>query len=263
VVTATQTSGPAVPATGRPWRWYASFVVGVALLAVLTTPLRVSGWVPWGQSGAAARPSDPTVPPATSTQEVPGHFQEDVLQAAWSGPAAWPMSPASGTVTVDAWVGRLDDADPIGDYYVVHVVTSWTHVDGMARLPAPVQVKVASDTAAISNVHGATRTFVSAAGCDAVLTLPATVGARDHVATASACRGYGVRLLGEDETSAAWRADQPAGLHQVELVYAQKVPDGARPVWTVELTTPTGHTASDPWHADPIVTSTVSATVQP
>lgn len=264
MTTTEQTSRPAAPdARRRPLWGFVAGVAAMALIAALTTPLWVSGWTPWGQAGPAAVPIDPTVPVATAAQEVPGRFHDGVLEAPWSGSAAWPLSPASGTVTVDAWVGRVDDADPDGDYYAVHLVTSWTHVDGTTRLPAPVQVRLVSDTAAVSNVHGATRSFVSAAGCDAVLALPATVGADGHQGTASACRGYGMRLLTEDETSAAWLADQPAGLHQVELVYAQKVPEGALPVWTVELTTPAGRTASDPWHADPVVTSAVSATVRP
>ncbi len=155
------------------------------------------------------------------------------------------------------------DADPDGDHYVVHLVTSWTHVDGMARLPAPVQLSIVSDTAATSDVHGATGSFVSTAGCDALLALPPTIGASGRQGNASACRGYGMALLGEDETSATWRAGQPAGLRQVEVVYAQEVDEGTVPVWTVQLTTPTGRTADDPWRADPVVTSTVSATVRP
>lgn len=261
-MTATQTAPPARPGAA-PWRGYVVAVVAVALVAVLSTPLRVSGWTPWGQSGAAASQADPTAPVATGATEVPGQFREHVLEATWSGSAAWPLSPASGTVTVDAWVGRTDDADPTGDYYSLHVVTSWTHTAGMARLPAPVQLRVVSDTAAVSNVHGATKGFVSSAGCQEMVTLPPTIGADGHDGTATACRGYGMRLLAEDESSAAWLAEQPAGLRQVEVVYAQKVPDGARPVWTVELTAPTGHTASDPWHADPVVTASVSATVRP
>lgn len=249
---------------GARWRWwYVTAFVAVALVALVTTPLRVSGWTPWGLPGAAASPSDPTVPPDTGAVETPGRFQEHILEAAWSGSAAWPLTPASGTVTIDAWVGRVDDADPTGDYYSVHVVTSWRHDGGLTRLPAPVQIRVVSDTAAVSNVHGATEGFVSSAGCQETVSLPATIGAHGHDGTASACRGFGMKLLGEDESSAAWLAEEPAGLRQVEVVYAAKVPDGARPVWTVELTTPSGHTASDPWHADHAITVASSATVWP
>lgn len=238
-------------------------LAAVAVVVALTIPLWVSGWTPWGQTGPAALLADPAAPIATGVTETPGRFQDDVLQAAWRGSAAWPLAPASGTVTVDAWVGRVEDADPGGDYYVVHVVTSWTHVDGMARLPAPVQLSVVSDTASTSHVHGATRSFVSSAGCDAVLALPATAGASGHLGTASVCRGYGMALLDEDETSATWQVDQPAGLRQVEVVYAQKVPEGALPVWTVRLATPTGRTADVPWHTGAAGTSSISATVRP
>jgi hypothetical protein len=263
-MTTAQTPPAAQPGyAGRWWRWYVSAAVVVAVLALLTTPLRVSGWTPWGQSGAAAPPDDPTAVVTTPVQETPGQFQEDVLEATWSGSAAWPLSPSSGTVTVDAWVGTVDDADPSSDYYAVHLVTSWAHLGGMPRLPAPVRLSIVSDVAATSQVHGATRSFVSTAGCGAMLALPSTAGAPEPLGAATACRGYGLRLLGEDATSATWLAEQPDGLRQVEVVYAQKVPAGTRPVWTVELVTPSGRTSGDPWHADPVLTTSISATVEP
>ncbi len=101
----------AVPGTRGPWWQYVVAAVCVALIAALTTPLWVSGWRPWGQSGPAAVPADPAGPFATDAQETPGRFHDDVLRATWSGSAAWPLAPVSGTVTVDAWVGRA--ATPI------------------------------------------------------------------------------------------------------------------------------------------------------
>ncbi|MDO8121878.1 hypothetical protein Q6346_11200 [Isoptericola sp. b490] len=230
-------------------------------MTAAAVPLLASHWWPFGPSGHEVVVRAAT--PGLTGDETPDRMHDDLLRGSWSGAAAWPLSPAHGDVTVDAWVGRLSDDDPMADYYVVHLATAWVHQGGLARLPAPVTLTVVSDVDALDGVHGATRSFVSGASCDDLVTLPATTAAHGREAVASVCHGYGVRLLGQDARSASWQVVRPAGLRQVELVFLQEVPHGARPTWAVTIATPAGLTARRPWDAGSVTWSTVTATLAP
>lgn len=250
---------PAAPARRRPGRRALGTALLTAAAVVLAlTPFRASGWDPTASAGP--RIGSDAAPAGVGPSVVPGPVLR-IADVTWSGASAWPLTAPSGTLTADGWVGRLEDEDQAGDYYLVVLATSWTHDAGLARVPAPVTVSLTSDVAAAGNLYDATGSFTSGAGCDELVAVP--IGGPVGSATARACRGFGVERTGLDDTHVSWLVEQPAGLRAVDLVYFQKVPAGVRPTWTVEVTTPTGRRSNLPWLVGPMSVTSVVASLEP
>ncbi len=156
----------------------------------------------------------------------------------WDGTGRWGLRSPSGDLVAGLRSVRLVDDDPTADYYVAELATRWSHGAGTSHLPDPVEITLMSDVRAIDEEFGGTASFVSEAACNETVILPATNGRLPggvNGGSALVCAGYGVDLVDVQPLRATWRAEQPEGLRYVDLEFAEKVPQGVVPHWTVTV----------------------------
>ncbi len=215
----------------------ALLLTAVLLAGAMLLRLGANHWAPFGTGVGeriAADHADAGADLSTRTAAVDDLGE---LRRHWDGAGRWGLRSPSGDLLASISSVRLAEDDPAADYYVATVATTWTHGSGTPHLPAPVEITVTSDADPLDRGFGATDSFLSEAGCEVPVRLPAT--ARMDLGlnggSAQACPGYGVELVALQQRTATWLAVQPEGLRSVDLEFSQRVAPGVVPRWSVTV----------------------------
>lgn len=221
--------------------------MAVLLAGGVLVRLGANHWAPFGTGVGLSVAADNLVVGADLSTKAATVEAVGELTSRWDGTGRWGLRSPPGALLASISSVQLVDDDPSADYYVAKVATTWSHGSGTPHLPDPVEITVTSDADPLSRMFGATDSFLSQAGCDELVSLPATDGETAiglNGGSARVCPGYGVELVAMQQRTATWRAVQPEGLRSVDLQFSQKVGQGVVPRWTLTVSTEDGAVAS-------------------
>jgi hypothetical protein len=149
--------------------------------------------------------------------------------------ASWPR----GSVNFCAWKYQMKDSDPYFDYYLVYGVSSYSRSAGSANLAAPAYQQLDSSRSASGGVYGATKSYTSNVSCNSSLSVGVSAGPFSATVTPSLCSGYSVSRYYSGPSGNGWKATKVGGVKSLQSTFYQKVPQGTKPIFTVNFIRPT------------------------
>ena len=133
---------------------------------------------------------------------------------------------------------RISDKDTKADYYGALAESYWTLSSGRTNGNAVANQSIKSTVAATGSVYGATSGFTSSRACTVNIPLSLSVSIFSADVPVRVCSGYKVTRTSYGTAGASWSTKNGGALRVLRTIYAQKVPAGKVPRFTLTFAIP-------------------------